>query len=660
MKKLLTIAVLLLLPSIALAQAGVSITQLNTPVNVFTDGGIVTTQGAAGGMPLSIQGAADGGLPVGVIDVGGTVQGTASGVPISIQGAKDGGLPVGVIDVGGTVQGTAAGVPVVVQGAADGGLPISIAGGATVQGTAAGVPVVVQGAADGGLPLGVVDKGGTVQGTQAGVPISIQGSADGGIAVSTAGTVQGTAAGVPVSIQGSADGGIAVSIAGTVQGTAAGVPVSIQGSADGGIAVSVAGSVTANPAILATTPFSAQAATGTHTSAADTLSGLYSTVQLDINPVAGTGSPSGCTIQLQSATGGGLMTNNGTAIPFTFGSEVESGMVNLTLALGQTAQYVFACAVYPTGSPTVTVKAIYSIPSQMADRSFGAAGVSNAAGALSVQGITSGVAIATTLAGGTVQGTAAGVPVVVQGAADGGLALNVALTSGPLSDGGIACSNATAANLNAAVQGATAGVPVSIQGSADGGIAVSVAGTATVQGVTSGVPISIQGSADGGISVSTLEPSTATIDAGMGTKATVMQGEVTTNGTTPTASAAGFTNVPAMNQDNRLRVDIGPANPIHYYKSTSSEALVVTAPATGTSFYVTDWTVSCGTTAQELQVVTCDAGTPTVWVDVYCGANGGATHAQVSPFRVVAGQSLCCDPVGGTTATCALDGFVAP
>ena len=65
----------------------------------------------------------------------------------------------------------------------------------------------------------------------------------------------------------------------------------------------------------------------------------------------------------------------------------------------------------------------------------------NVAGAVTVSGT-----VTATVAGGTVQGTAAGAPISVQGSADGGLALNVDNSSGPLSDGGVACSNAVAAS----------------------------------------------------------------------------------------------------------------------------------------------------------------------------------------------------------------------
>ena len=276
----------------------------------------------------------------------------------------------------------------------------------------------------------------------------------------------------------------------------------------------------------------------------------------------------------------------------------------------------------------------------------------NVAGAVTVSGT-----VTATVAGGTVQGTAAGAPISVQGSADGGLALNVDISSGPLSDGGVACSNAVAANLNADV------ILASGPGS-DGGWAVSNATAAnlnaTCQGAAGGVPISIQGAADGGFPVYATDLADNKIDAGVGTWAQVTSGLTGTNGTTPTAAPAGVTLPNLVNQDGVQYVHIGPPNAIHYYESTSSEALVIVAPATGTSYYLTDWTLSCGTTAQEVKLLDCDAGTIVTYEDVYCAASGGATHSQISPVRIVAGKSVCCDPVGGTTATCTTDGYVAP
>jgi hypothetical protein len=194
--------------------------------------------------------------------------------------------------------------------------------------------------------------------------------------------------------------------------------VGITGQNDGGyVGVNVENSLTTTPSTLTSTPFSAQSGTATHTSSVDTLSGIYSTVQLEITSVAGTGG-SGCTIQLQSSVDDSNFTNNGTAVAFTYGTAVQSTVINMGLALAGYAQYVYACGSYPTGSPTVTVKAYYSIANQNADRTVGAAGTANA----NVQ---------------TVQGNASGVP------------MPVVLSSGPGSDGGWSVSVANTITVTA-------------------------------------------------------------------------------------------------------------------------------------------------------------------------------------------------------------------
>jgi hypothetical protein len=183
--------------------------------------------------------------------------------------------------------------------------------------------------------------------------------------------------------------------------------------------------------------------------------------------------------------------------------------------------------------------------------------------------------------------------------------------------------------------------------------AEGTAGTAnsnvlTVQGNASGIAIPATDSADN------------TIDAGLtATKGTVVQGLTGINGTTPTFAPAGVTLPGLMNQDGRNYANIAPPNPIHFYQSVSANTLLVTGQVSQ-SFYVTDWTVSAGTTAQEMKLTTCDAGTSVTWVDVYAPANGGATGHQITPFRVISGDNICCDPVGGTTGTCTVDGYNAP
>lgn len=498
-----------------------------------------------------------------VIDGGVAVGGWAGAAPISIQGSADGGLPVAITGTITATVGTPQGVTIL-----DGGNLF-----AAVQGTAGGVPVVIQGAADGGLPVAVQLSSGP--GSDGGFGVS-------GTVTATQGTAAATSAPWPVEITDGTNGVGAVKAASTaavaadraqvvavspnntvqVQGGGGGAPLSIQGSADGGLPVAITGTITATVA----TPQGVTILDGGN---------LFAAVQ---------GTAGGLPISVQGSADGGLPLN--------------------------------------------------------------------VAGAVTVSGT-----VTATVAGGTVQGTAAGAPISVQGSADGGLALNVDISSGPLSDGGVACSNAVAANLNADV------ILASGPGS-DGGWAVSNATAAnlnaTCQGAAGGVPISIQGAADGGFPVYSNDLADNKIDAGVGTWAQVTSGLTGTNGTTPTAAPAGVTLPNLVNQDGVQYVHIGPPNAIHYYESTSSEALVIVAPATGTSYYLTDWTLSCGTTAQEVKLLDCDAGTIVTYEDVYCAASGGATHSQISPVRIVAGKSVCCDPVGGTTATCTTDGYVAP
>jgi|GEM_PF-6280521 hypothetical protein len=402
-----------------------------------------------------------------------------------------------------------------------------------------------------------------------------------------------------------------------VEGTPAAAPVSVQGSADGGLPVAVVGSVTA-------------------TVAGGTVQGTTAGVPVVVQGAADGGLP--LSANVQGMTGG---------VPQSIQGSADGGI-----------------PVAVTGSVTATVAAA-TVQGTTAGVPVVVQGAADGGLPISITGT-----VTATVAAATVQGTTAGVPVVVQGAADGGLPIAIAggatiqgtIAGVPISiqgakDGGLPVG---VVDVGGTVQGTAAGVPISIQGAADGGFPIAIAGGATIQGTTSGVPVVVQGAADGGLPISTTDAVDAVIDAGLGTKGAVVQGLVVANGTTPTASAAGFSNVPTMSQDNRLYANIGPANPIHYYESTSSEALVVVAPAAGTSYYVTDLTLSCGTTAQEVKLLDCDAGSIVTYEDIYCAANGGMTHTYVSPIRVVAGKSVCCDPVGGTTATCTTTGYVAP
>jgi hypothetical protein len=239
-----------------------------------------------------------------------------------------------------------------------------------------------------------------------------------------------------------------------VQGFAGAAPISIQGAADGGYAVDIAGavtvtsgSVTATPAGGSrTTPFSATSATSKQTSGGDAPEGIYNSILWELTwPNSGTGSPSGCTIQLQVSADDSNFVNSGPAVPITVGTKLLSGFYGLPLGLGLATDFVYSCSVYPTGAATLSIATQYSYTS-MADRSAGNTWTASPATALlvggsdgtNIQALTikdAGVAaasgdqaavVAISPNSNTVQGAAAGAPIAIQGAADGGYPVSIA------------------------------------------------------------------------------------------------------------------------------------------------------------------------------------------------------------------------------------------
>jgi hypothetical protein len=107
-----------------------------------------------------------------------------------------------------------------------------------------------------------------------------------------------------------------------------------------------------------TTPFSAQAATGTATSSADRV-GSVNLAVISITYAGITGSPLTCTIQLQNSVDGAVFLTYGAAISIAPSSSTTTQMFYVnpgTGTFGAAVKYVYACGTYPSaGTLTMTV-----------------------------------------------------------------------------------------------------------------------------------------------------------------------------------------------------------------------------------------------------------------------------------------------------------------
>jgi hypothetical protein len=111
----------------------------------------------------------------------------------------------------------------------------------------------------------------------------------------------------------------------------------------------------AGSTFAANTDLSAVAATATATSTPFVNPGYFKQAELYVIWSGITGSPSGCTIQVKASGGGATFISSGTATSVTPGTNAVSVFSG---AIGQQAEYTFACGTYPTAA-TLTLESIY-------------------------------------------------------------------------------------------------------------------------------------------------------------------------------------------------------------------------------------------------------------------------------------------------------------
>ena len=103
------------------------------------------------------------------------------------------------------------------------------------------------------------------------------------------------------------------------------------------------------------TDLTAAPATATQTSAAFAFPEFFKQAELYVTWASITGTPAGCTIQVQGSGDATTFINSGSAISVTPGTNV---VAVFTGATGQAVRYVYACTTYPTVG-SLTLKTVY-------------------------------------------------------------------------------------------------------------------------------------------------------------------------------------------------------------------------------------------------------------------------------------------------------------